>query len=174
MAKEMLTNAINAVLNDPKSRTSKIDGTKFLASDGTPMRVRSMDSDYDPLEVGDILNIPNDFQLLGMRFTDKEDEVPKSFFFVEVTLKDGGSRPWRFFPNSLCKARRPYEKGKVLAKVKTSGSASEEYRKHAFVDDAIDALKGKRILVADAQLVTVRERNGEVKDTHIYKYDFVE
>ena len=37
---------------------------KFVDANGQPIKVRSMESTYDPLEVGHVLTIPTDYKVL--------------------------------------------------------------------------------------------------------------
>lgn len=170
MAKKLIADAIAEMIAKGAFR---VESKKFTAADGTPLRVRSMDSDYDPLEVGDVLHIPQDFDVLEMKFNqDDPDEKPHQFVVVEVTQQDGNTRHWRFFPNSLMKARRPFVDGHYQKKVKSTGTAVDLALTVDTVNELMDLLRGKNILVADATLVTEKNyRTGEIRDTHIYKYD---
>ena len=129
---------------------------KFVDANGQPIKVRSMESTYDPLEVGDVLTIPTDY------------------IYCTVKSADGSERNFRFFPNSLCKSITPIVDGKRGAKVKTSGTATDLYRTVDTVDEALALLKGKSIKVTAASVHTVRDyTTRELRDTHIYQYDLV-
>ena len=146
---------------------------KFVNADGQPIKVRSMESTYDPLEVGDVLTIPTDYKVLLVKFS---DDAEQSYPCIYCTVKsaDGSERNFRFFPNSLCKSITPIVDGKRGAKVKTSGTATALYRTVDTVDEALALLKGKSIKVTAASVHTVRDyTTRELRDTHIYQYDLV-
>ncbi len=146
---------------------------KFLDADGNPVKVRSMESTYDPLEVGDVLTIPTEYKVLLVKFSeDAEQSYP--CIYCEVKSADGSERNFRFFPNSLCKSITPIVDGKRQAKVKTTGTATDLYRTVATVDEGLALLKGKSINVSHAEVHTVKDyTTKELRDTHIYTYDLV-
>ena len=168
MAKKLINDEIAAAI-----AAGAVKQDAFLAADGSPLKVRPMDSPYDPLEVGDVLRIPTDFQVLGVKFDpNDENEKPKSCIIVECDCADGSQRNWRFFPNSLCKTVVPYVDGHNLARVKSSGTAVDLYTSVDDVNVAMSLLKGKSIKIAAATIYPRKDwRTGEVKDTHIYQYD---
>lgn len=147
---------------------------KFINDKGEPIKVRQMESDYDPLEEGDILHIPENYQVLLVKFNE-DDEVSHPCIFIDVTRADGSPRILRWFPNSLCKSINPIVDGKRQARVKTTGTATDLYRTVDTVDEGLALLKGKRIKVVKSTVYTHKTRftNGE-QDTHIYQYDLVE
>lgn len=147
----------------------------FVDSEGKPLRVRQMDSDYDPLNVGDVLSIPEEYKVLGIKFNpEDEDEKPHPFIFVEVLCADGSERNWRFFPNSLCKTVRPFENGHTQPKVKTTGTATDLYLTKDEVNEALALLKGRKIKVSASTVYSYKQyQTGEIKETHIYQYDLV-
>lgn len=169
MAKKTIANEIAAAI---QAGATVVADNKFTNPDGTPLKVRSMESTYDPLEVGDVLTIPTDYTVLAVKFSDAEDAKAYPCIYVEVKSADGSERNFRFFPNSLCKSVTPIVEGKRGPKVKTKGTASELYRTVENVDDGLALLKGKRIRVSSAEIITVRDFNTqELRDTHIYTYD---
>lgn len=144
---------------------------KFLDGNGQPLKVRSMESTYDPLEVGDIISIPTDYKVLLVKFSDDAEQAYPCIY-CEVKSADGSERNFRFFPNSLCKSITPIVDGKRQAKVKTTGTATDLYRTVDTVDEAIALLKGKSIKVTSAEVHTVKDyTTKELRDTHIYQYD---
>lgn len=146
---------------------------KFLDANGQPIKVRSMESTYDPLEVGDVISIPTDYKVLLVKF-DENAEQSYPCIYCTVKSTDGSERNFRFFPNSLCKSITPIVDGKRAAKVKTRGTATDLYRTVDTVDEALALLKGKSIKVASAEVHTVRDyTTRELRDTHIYQYDLV-
>lgn len=147
---------------------------KFLDKDGNPIKVRQMESTYDPLEKDDVLTIPTDYKVLMVKFDDADDAPAYPCIYCEVKSADGSERNFRFFPNSLCKSITPIVNGLRQARVKTKGTASELYRSVATVDEGLALLKGKSIRVADATLHTIKDyRTKQERTTHIYTYDLV-
>lgn len=146
---------------------------KFLDKDGNPLKVRSMESTYDPLEVGDVLTIPVDYKVILVKF-DEEAEQSYPCIYCEVKSADGSERNFRFFPNSLCKSINPIVDGKRTSRVKTRGTATDLYRTVDTVDEGLALLAGKSIKVAASEVHTVRDyQTRELRDTHIYQYDLV-
>lgn len=147
---------------------------KFVNEKGEPVKVRQMESDYDPLEQGDVLHIPANFTVLQVKFNE-DDEKSHPCIFVPVTCADGSDRIIRWFPNSLCKSINPIVDGKRQARVKTTGTATELFRSKDTVDEAVALLAGKDIRVSASTVYTHKTRftDGE-RDTHIYQYDIVE
>lgn len=146
---------------------------KFVDADGNPIKVRSMESTYDPLEVGDVLTIPTDYKVLLVKFS---EDAERSYPCIYCTVKstDGSERNFRFFPNSLCKSITPIVDGKRQAKVKTTGTATDLYRTVDTVDEGLALLKGKSIKVTSAEIHTVKDyTTKELRDTHIYQYDLM-
>jgi hypothetical protein len=156
-----------------KSGDVLVESGRFEDKDGKALLVRSMESTSDPLEVGDIIIIPQDYKVLKTKFTEDGDAYP--YIITEVKSEDGSERNFRFFPNSLCKTAYPLDKdGKRLAKAKTSGSASELYRSKTTIDEGLALLRGKNIKVVNADSYLVKEYNSQTtKTTHIYQYDLV-
>lgn len=147
---------------------------RFLDANGQPLKVRSMESTYDPLEVGDVITIPTDYKVLMVTFSDADDAKAYPCIYCEVRSADGSERNFRFFPNSLCKSITPIVDGKRQAKVKTTGTATDLYRTVDTVDEALALLKGKSIRVAGAAIHTIKDfTTKELRDTHIYVYDLV-
>lgn len=171
MAKKNLQSAIAEAIQAGAVAQAE---NKFLNENGEPIRVRQMDSDYDPLEVGDVIHVPENYQVLLVKFHE-DDEKSHPCIFVEVTrANDGGTRILRWFPNSLCKSINPIVDGKRGPRVKTTGTATDLFSSVDYVDDAIALLKGKNIKVTASTVYTHKTRftDGE-QDTHIYQYDLV-
>lgn len=170
MAKKTLALEIAEALN--AGAVAQPDN-KFLDSNGQPVKVRSMESTYDPLEVGDVLTIPADYKVLLVKFSDAAEQAYPCIY-CEVKAVDGSERNFRFFPNSLCKSITPIVDGKRQAKVKTTGTATDLYRTVDTVDEGLALLKGKSIKVTSAEVHTVKDyTTKELRDTHIYNYDLV-
>lgn len=167
MANAIITVAIENELkqaNVTKNEAGKFGGT-----------VRNMDQG-DPLMVGDVIQIPEEFDILDVVINpEAENAKPTSFIMVEVTSADGKPKAMRFFPNQLAKMVFPVdEDGKRLPKVKTTGTASKQYTSFQSIDEAMDSLKGKKIaVVKDDTYRTLRYGTNDVVNTHIYQYDLV-
>lgn len=147
---------------------------KFVDKDGNPIKVRSMESTYDPLQVGDVLTIPQDYKVLLVKFSDDADAQAYPCIYCPLKEADGSERNFRFFPNSLVKTIIPIVEGKRQAKVKTTGTATDLYYGVATVDEGLALLRGKSIKVTAASVHTVRDyTTKELRDTHIYQYDLV-
>lgn len=171
MAKKNLAGAIaEALANGAVAQAEN----KFLNAKGEPVRVRQMESDYDPLEEGDVLHIPENYQVLMVKFNETDEEA-RPCIFIDVTRADGSPRVMRWFPNSLCKSIFPIVDGKRQARVKTTGTATALYSTVDTVDEGLALLKGRDIKVTASAVYTHKTRftNGE-QDTHIYQYDLVE
>ena len=147
---------------------------KFVDKDGNPIKVRSMESIYDPLQVGDVLTIPQDYTVLLVKFSDDADAQAYPCIYCPLKEADGTERNFRFFPNSLVKTVIPIVDGKRQAKVKTTGTATDLYYGTATVDEGLALLRGKSIKVTAVSVHTVRDyATKELRDTHIYQYDLV-
>ncbi len=165
-----LAQSILDEINNSKGTVSKVEGNKFNKA------VRNMDAG-DPLSVGDVITIPENYEVLQVNLT-PDAEVPTMALFIMVEVKNeetGTERNMRFFPNQLAKVAFPVDAdGKRLPKVKTTGTATKEYTSHASIDDAMEALKGKQIKVTkDDVYQTLRYGSNAIVNTHIYNYDLV-
>ena len=169
MAKVTLAVAIENEL--AQEGVSRIEGGKFNSP------VRNMDLN-DPLQEGDVITIPTDYEVLGVIIdATREDAKPVPFIMVEVKNEaTGKDANMRFFPNQLAKIVFPVdESGKRLPKVKTTGTAAKHYATFNDVDDAMASLKGKSIVVTkDSTFRTERYGDHEIVNTHVYQYDLVD
>lgn len=176
MAKVNLEKEIAAMLEDEKSFISAVEDNQFRNSNGEELKVRTMDNDYDRLEVGDIIEIPNNFKVFERPFgRDANASSPKyPFALCKLIKKDGSEQRFQFFPNSLCKTITPIKDGKRQPRIKTTGTATEAYAKFATVNEALDSLKGKKILIADETVYTIIRYGATTPtQTSIFKYDLV-
>lgn len=145
---------------------------KFTNADGTQTKVRSMESTNDPLEEGDIIEIPKAYKVLQVKFSDAADAVAYPCTIVTVKSLDGSERAMRFFPNSLAKNITPIVDGKRQAKVKTTGTAAAKYQEFATVDEAMGYFAGKSLKVTKVTPFQVRDyTTKEIRDTRICQYD---
>lgn len=138
-------------------------------------RVRNVDQ--DPMDIGDIFIIPQDYEVLEMSINGSD---PTPFILIPIKNKNTGvERNFRFFPNMLAKTIYPIVNGRRDGKVKTVGTAALEYQKFADqgddgMDNAVKALIGKPIEITAKVSYTVQEygTTNEVP-TNIFTYDFV-
>lgn len=147
---------------------------KFTSTDGSPLKVRNMESTNDPLEVGDEITIPADYKVLMVKFTDAEDAPAYPCTVASVKSTDGSERNMRFFPNSLAKNINPVDaEGRRMGKVKTAGTVAKWYSTLELVDDAMKELAGKTIVVTAATNYSYRDyTTKEIRQTNIYQYDW--
>lgn len=140
-------------------------------------RVRNVDQ--DPMDKDDVFEIPADYKVVEAPLVAGGE--PQKFILIPITNeKSGVTRNFRFFPNMLAKVVYPIVNGKREGKIKTTGSAAKAYQQFADqgeegMDNAVQALVGKKIRVADKQTYLTTEY-GSTKEvnTNIYTYDFVE
>lgn len=167
MAKVTLAEAIAQEIANGNGNVVKSAEGKFNAP------VRNMDAG-DPLEEGDVISIPTDYEILEITLNADRPAVP--YIMVEVKNETTGTeKNMRFFPNQLAKVVFPVdEDGKRLPKVKTTGTAAKHYSTFHDVDTAMDDLKGKKIkVVKDSTYRTERYGDRQIVNTHIYQYDLV-
>ena len=143
---------------------------KFSGADGAPLRVRSMESTNDPLEVGDEITIPTDYKVIAVKIG--EGSYPCTV--AEVKGADGSERNMRFFPNSLAKNITPIDaEGRRMPKVKTTGAVASWYSQKDTVDEAMKELAGKTLVVAAKTVYSIRDYNTkEIRQTGIYQYEW--
>ena len=165
--KKELAQSILDEINNSKGTVSKVEGNKFNKA------VRNMDAG-DPLSVGDVITIPENYEVLQVNLTpDAKDPFMALFIMVEVKNEETGSeRNMRFFPNQLAKIVFPVNaEGKRLPKVKTTGSATRKFTSFQSIDDAMAALKGYQIKVTkDDVYQTLRFGDNAIVNTHVYEY----
>ena len=143
---------------------------KFSGADGAPLKVRSMESTNDPLEVGDEITIPTDYKVIAVKIG--EGSYPCTV--AEVKSADGSERNMRFFPNSLAKNITPIDaEGRRMPKVKTTGAVASWYSQKDTVDEAMKELAGKTLVVAAKTVYSIRDYNTkEIRQTGIYQYEW--
>lgn len=175
MAKKILSDEIAAVI--ASGAATKVEGNKFVTADGQPLQIRSMESVSDPLEVGDVITIPTDYQVLSMPVGDTQ----ACFIYAECKCADGSERNIRFFPNSLAKVYFPLDENRRrMPKVKTGGAVAhwlaDCQAAGKTMDDAMKELAGKKIKVSakDAYTVFKYQSTTETQTTNAYTYDWAE
>lgn len=168
MAKKNIATEIQELV--AAGEATVVADNKFVGSDGAPAKVRSMESTNDPLEVGDEITIPEDYQVIAVKIG--EGNYP--CVMAEVKSADGSERNMRFFPNSLAKNITPVDgEGRRMPKVKTTGTVASWYAGQDTVDNAMQGLKGKTLVVKGKTVHSYRDYNTkEIRQTGIYQYDW--
>lgn len=143
---------------------------KFTDANGNPVKVRNMESTNDPLEIGDEITIPADYQVISVKIG--EGSYPCTM--AEVKAADGSERNMRFFPNSLAKNITPIDaEGRRMPKVKTTGTVATWYAGQDTVDNAMKELAGKTIKVVGKETYTIKDyTTKENRTTSVYSYDW--
>lgn len=175
MAKKLIADEIAQMIAG--GNVVKAVDNKFVAADGQPLKIRDMESTQDPLEVGDVITIPADFQVL----TEQLNGNPVSFLVAEVKSADGSERNTRFFPNNLAKNFYPLDENRRrMAKVKTGGAVAQwvqDLKKEGKdVNYLVSELAGKKKIKVTAKTPYTVYRfgtnNTETQDTSLYSYDW--
>lgn len=137
----------------------KVVGSSFTGN------VRSVEN--PGLEAGDEFTFPETYDVRKQNLGDNEIE----YIFVE--LADGNAK--RFYPSTFSKSRRVYNEDKTPTDERaiTDGTAAEEYRSHATIDEAMNALKGKKVKVTKVRTVRTLSFDGlRLVSTTIPTIDF--
>lgn len=136
----------------------------------------------DPLELGDVIHIPEEYEIFDMiidpnRLDSTGNPISTPFVTVDaVNIFSGIVKRVRFFPNQLVKTIFPVdEKGKRLPKVRTLGTASSYYITFKDVDEGMNAIKGLKIRVKrKTSYKTIRFGDNQIVSEDIYEYDLEE
>lgn len=154
-----------------------VEGNQFVDGEGKPLRIRSMENTNDPLEVGDVITIPEEYKVLSIPV----GETHACFIFASCVSADGTERNVRFFPNCLAKIYFPVDENKRrMPKVKTGGAVArwwaEQLAAGKDVNGAMQALKGRKIQVTakDSYTVFKFQSTTETQGTNAYTYDWAE
>jgi hypothetical protein len=155
------------IANLVKAGDVEVANNSFEDAEGNPARIRSMESTNDPLEVGDEITVPTDFKVLETKIND----TTARYVVAEVHSVDGSERNMRFFPNSLAKTAYPVdEKGKRLAKVKTTGNVAE-WAQGKTHNEVVRGLAGKTFKVTSKDSYTCKEYQKETThNVNIFGY----
>lgn len=128
--------------------------------------VRSLEN--TGLEKGDEFTFPTgDYEVYSTKIGDREID----YIFVE--LPNGNAK--RFFPSTFTKARTVYNEdgNSTGTRMFTTGTAAEEFRKYGKIEDGMNALKGKTVVVTDIKPCrTLRYGTTELMDAQIPQIDF--
>lgn len=127
------------------------------------------------LEKGDKFTIPTPLAVRDEPIRGSERRA--QFVFAEATDVNGNKKVVRVFPAFFSKNRQVVDQNtkQVLpTRMKALGSACEEYRKHASVQEAMESVAGKEITVMDKQTgyIINRFQNDEVTPTSFLTLDF--
>lgn len=122
------------------------------------------------LEKGDVLNIPEKFDVYEQKIGDGTAQ------YILCKLGDTENvKP--FYPGTFTKRRAVYnEDGSPTGTfVHTTGSAADLFRTYGKVEDGMNALRGKKIMVTDVQSVrTLRYGTTSLMTAQIPVIDLVE
>lgn len=132
------------------------------------------DAEIVTFKEGDVFTIPEKFEILGIKLAGSEDPVP--FILVETDGKDGKGFAKRFFPSTFWKSRTVYTKDKVPTDkhVSVSGTAVDFVHRYNTVDEAMNALKGKKLKISKMTSVVTLSFRGNLVNTNIPVIDLVE
>lgn len=132
------------------------------------------DAEIVTFKEGDVFTIPAQFDILGVKLAGSEDPVP--FILVETDGKDGKGFVKRFFPSTFWKSRTVYTKDKVPTEkhVSVSGTVVDFVHQYTTVEDAMNALKGKKLKISKMTSVVTLSFRGNLVNTNIPVIDFVE
>ena len=126
-------------------------------------------------EIGDVFSIPETFSVF--RHTFENGKSFSEYLFVNAKSADGTERTKKFFPAQFTKTRFEVndDGAPTGSRYQTAGTAAEWYRNQASINEAINALKGRAIKVAN--ITTIKSWNFDhtyIVDAHLLTLDFVE
>lgn len=132
------------------------------------------DAEIVTFKEGDVFTIPEQFDILGIKLAGSEDPVP--FILVETDGKDGKGFAKRFFPSTFWKSRTVYTKDKIPTDkhVSVSGTAVDFVHQYTTVEEAMNALKGKKLKISKMESVVTLSFRGNLVNTNIPVIDLVE
>lgn len=132
------------------------------------------DAEIVTFKEGDVFTIPEQFDILGVKLAGSEDPIP--FILVETDGKDGKGFAKRFFPSTFWKSRTVYTKDKVPTDkhVSVSGTAVDFVHNYTTVEEAMNALKGKKLKISKMTSVVTLSFRGNLVNTNIPVIDLVE
>lgn len=102
--------------------------------------------DLNNLEVGDEFEIPTDYQVYSQPIGSNSAE----FIYVNVNGVTKKLYPSIFWKSRIVMNENMTSTGK---RVYTTGAVADDFRKHATVAEAMEALKGKKIKIVSEQSV---------------------
>lgn len=136
--------------------------------------VRSLEN--PGLEVGDTWTFPASPKVFQQTIGQGDNANTVQYIWIE--LENGNAK--KFYPSTFTKSRSIYEDGvngglpkNTGVRVNTTGTAAEEYRKHAAVADAMAALAGKKVTVSKINTIkTLRYGTSQTQNTLIPEINF--
>lgn len=129
--------------------------------------VRSLDS--LALEKGDKFVVPESFDVREQKIGDGTAQ------YIFVTLANGNAKP--LYPSTFTKSRTVYNEDGTSTgqRVFTKGSAADLFRSKGSIQEAMEALKGKTLEVADIETVrTLRFGTTSIMNAQIPTINIVE
>ena len=146
----------------------RIKGNSFSAA--------TRDVEINGFVRGDYFTIPDTFEVREMSFGRNKAE----YIFVTVNGVDNAKK---FFPSMMWKRRLEYKEEKAtngevcpvpIGWKHTTGKAAEDFLKFGTVQEAMENLKGKTLVIADVEEVrTVRYgTTNDMVTTNIYTIDY--
>ena len=117
------------------------------------------------LEVGDEWTFPTSYDVYDQKIGDNHAQ----YIFIEV---NGNAK--KFYPSTFTKSRTIYnEDGTPTgSRMSTKGTAAEEFRSHGGVQEAMEALAGKTLVVSNIETVrTLRFGTTTLMDAQIPTID---
>lgn len=170
------------ILDYEKSDTSrgKLVGNKFTKA------IRAVE--FNGFAEGDQFVIPTEFKVFKQTFGQGDDAPYAEYIYVDVYAKGktvGKDQPVtkQFFPSSFAKSVQPYNKtapGKPLEeapvdRVIAGGKAAEAFREFVDVQEGMEAVAGKPLVVSKIHAVlTKRYNREELYNAQILDIDFAQ
>lgn len=141
--------------------------------------VRSLEN--QGLEAGDTWTFPSDGYKICTTTIGNSGDVE----YIWIELENGNAK--KFFPGTFTKSRGLFEMDDKLRikpvmgpdnkqiRKKTEGTAAEEFRKHTSINDAMNALAGKKVTVSKVETAKTQNYNNpsQLQNTQFYTIDFV-
>lgn len=152
-----------------EKRAKVLDGTHSTTF-SKPMR----SFEYMSFEVGDIITLPTPpFKVFKRAIGSNVAE----YVIVEVKSAVGVESAKQFYPTVFTKRRPIYNEDKTPtgASEITKGTAAEKARKFATIQEAMEALAGKKIKVSNIKIIrTLNFERTNVVDDKIMTLDFLD
>lgn len=135
--------------------------------------------DIFTLEEGDTFTIPEDFKVCEDARREGAQRAAQ-FTLVEATAKNGEEKLVRIYPAFFSKNRAVVDQYSGVAtgvREKSDGEAVEEYRKYATVQEAMEGISKRAIVVSEKRTAWVENRystDGKPSQTPFFTLDFVQ
>lgn len=154
------------------------NGDVKSTSEGFSTKMRSLEN--QGLEAGDTWTFPEKFDIYTTTVGSTEGVE-----YIWIELTSGNAK--KFFPSTFMKSRTLYEldekqrprvlldKNKVPMRACTTGNATEEFRKHPTVNEAMQALAGKTVTVSkiDTKPTLNYNDSSKLQQTQFCEINFV-